>query len=131
MQAEQVPEAAPSREQQLMWLLQKLAGHRVFGSLRGRMSCMGSRSPSIEVYLMHMIWDSRVGKMVSPSQFCGQWDDLSKRIRVIGNLLCWLHHHGWRDAAAELEKALVDLAVAVVVLAIARLGDGVTGHACL
>jgi hypothetical protein len=101
-----VPEVkVPSRDEQLVWLREKLAGNKTFGVLRGGGFHRGIGS------VLHKPSDKGkgyVGEHRSPSEFCTAWDEFSGQARVMGNLLACLERDGWKDAYQELKSALCD-----------------------
>jgi hypothetical protein len=111
MNAKQVPEKVPSSEEQMRFLLEKLAGHQAFGRLRGRMMFSEKGDSGTMPQFKLTTW-LPLGEMLqasdSPTGFCRMIDEQYADIRVIGNLLAQLRRDGWKHAETELSRALGD-----------------------
>lgn len=86
---------APSRDEQLKALREKLAGHQAFGRIRGHWH---QSLLEITARLLH--------DTASPTAFCAAWDQCAADVRIIGNLLAQLRRDGWTDAEQELQASL-------------------------
>jgi hypothetical protein len=95
--SKQVPEGL-SRDRQIAELMETLLGHNVYGMFRGR-DCH-SLVDVAEVVL------ERSG---SPSDFCRNWDDLTAKFRVLGNILATLKREGKTEAYEALKESLTDV----------------------
>ncbi|NQT49449.1 hypothetical protein HQ571_02015 [Candidatus Kuenenbacteria bacterium] len=95
MNATEKPEITEQEVQkQFDELLLKLAGNQSFARIRGKLM-------EAEKGLSAMI-----DAGASPSEFRRNWDQYSKDVRVIGNLLAKFRKNGKEHAAEELTKAL-------------------------